>query len=298
MDRNYIISIQDLLKGRNEEFDKADKKRVKLVRHSGNVMSDSCIYCEYQESVYKLYRTSYNLFQEWQSEQADERMRGVDYIIVFLAEENCECRFVGVFRNYGFQHPTSEGVSVYDIREVEGFDVLKDTVVINWGKGTLQWMQNWTTDKEVKRIEQISNVGDIPYFTRYEDVVLSMPQLKNVVADKEWQSKLECLNCVYMILDKANGKQYVGVTYKDVNSSSSKKNGILNRWTEYAQTGHGYNKRLIELLAKEGIGYAEKNFQWTILETLPLNVTPKVAIDRETLYKEKFGTREHGYNEN
>ena len=197
MDKNYIISIQDLLKGRNEEFDEADKKHVKLVRHSGDVMSDSCIYSEYHESVYKLYRTNYDLFQKWQSEQSDERMKGVNYIIVFLAEENCECRFVGVFRNYGVQYSTGEGVSVYDIREVEGFDVLKDSVVINWGKGTLQWMQNWTTDKEVKRIEQISNVGDIPYFSRYEDVVLSMPQLKKVVTDKEWQAKLECLNCVY-----------------------------------------------------------------------------------------------------
>ena len=68
--------------------------------------------------------------------------------------------------------------------------------------------------------------------------------------------------------------------------------------TEYAQTGHGNNKLLVALLEEKGISYAEQNFQWTILETLPLNVTPKVAIDRESLYKKKFGTREHGYNEN
>ena len=86
------------------------------------------------------------------------------------------------------------------------------------------------------------------------------------------------------------------VTYKDVNSS--KKNGILSRWTEYADSGHGNNKKLVELLKKEGISYAEKNFQWSILETLSLNVTQKVATDREKLYKEKLGTREHGYNEN
>lgn len=298
MDKNYIISIQDLLKGRNRnaEFDAADEKRIKLVRHSGNVMPDSNIYKDYDGPVYKLYLTNYELFLKWQQEQADSKMKNVDYLIVFLAEEGCECRFIGVFKNNGVVHSTMEGVSIYDIQEVKGFEALKDKVVIEWGKGTLQWMQNWMTEKEVKRIEQKGDIDGIPPFSRYEDVVLTFSQLKKVVKDKDWMLKLESLNCVYLIMDKSNGKQYVGVTYKDMKPGV--KNGILGRWTEYAQTGHGNNKLLVELLAREGNNYAEQNFQWTILETLPLNVTPKVAIDRESLYKKKFGTREHGYNEN
>ncbi|MBR3530787.1 MAG: GIY-YIG nuclease family protein [Bacteroidaceae bacterium] len=223
-------------------------------------------------------------------------MKNVDYLIVFLAEEGCECRFIGVFKNNGSIHSTMEGVSVYDIQEVKGFEVLKDKVVIDWGKGTLSWMQNWTTEKEVKRIEQKGDIDGIPTFSRYEDVILNFQQLRKVVNDKEWQSKLESLNCVYLILDKKTGKQYVGVTYKDMKPRI--KNGILGRWTEYAQTRHGNNKLLVNLLEEKGISYAEQNFQWTILETLPLNVTPKVAIDRESIYKKKFGTRENGYNEN
>ena len=298
MDKNSIISIQNLLRGwnRNSDFDKADEKRIKLVRHSNDVKLDSNIYNKYQGSVYKLYRTNYELFKEWQSEQSDSIMKDIDYLVVFLAEESYECRFIGVFRNYGSLYPTCNGSSVYDIREVDGFEVLKDIVVIDWGKATRTWMQNWTTTKDVKRIEQISTSDDIPFFSRYEDVILTFPQLKKVVEDKEWKSKLESLNCVYLILDKKSGKQYVGVTYKDMKHGI--KNGILGRWAEYAQTGHGNNKRLVEIITKEGLSYAEQYFQWTILETLPLNVTPKVAIDRETLYKIKFGTREHGYNEN
>lgn len=298
MEKNFIISIQDLLKGRNRnaEFDAADEKRIKLIRHSGNVMPDSIIYKDYDGPVYKLYLTNYNLFLKWQQEQADSRMKNVDYLIVFLAEEGSECRFIGVFKNNGVIHSTKEGISVYDIQKMNGFDALKEKVVIEWGKGTLSWMQNWTTEKEVKRIEQKGDIDGIPPFSRYEDVILSLSQLRKVVNDKEWQSKLESLNCVYLILDKATGKQYVGVTYKD--AKPGVKNGILSRWTEYAQTGHGNNTKLIELLSKEGLDYAVQNFQWTILEILPLNVTPKVAIDRETLYKEKFGTRKNGYNEN
>ena len=298
MDKDYIISIQDLLKGwnRNSEFDNANESRTKLVRHSSDVQPDSFIYNKYKGSVYKLYRTDYALFKEWQSEQSDSKMKNVDYLVVFLAEEGCECRFIGVYRNYGPKRATGNGVSEYAIEEVEGFEGLKDKVVIDWGKGTLSWMQNWQSTKNVRRIDQVNTGDDIPYFIRYEDVILSFSQLQKVVEDKEWKSKLESLNCVYMILDKETGKQYVGVTYKDMKPGI--KNGILGRWTEYAQTGHGNNKLLVALLEDKGISYAEQNFQWTILETLPLNVTPKVAIDRESLYKKKFGTREHGYNEN
>jgi len=298
MDKDYIISIQDLLKGwnRNSEFDNANESRIKLVRHSSDVQPDSFIYNKYKGSVYKLYRTDYTLFKEWQSEQSDSKMKNVDYLVVFLAEEGCECRFIGVYRNYGPKRATGNGVSEYAIEEVEGFEGLKDKVVIDWGKGTLSWMQNWQSTKNVRRIDQVNTGDDIPYFIRYEDVILSFSQLQKVVEDKEWKSKLESLNCVYMILDKETGKQYVGVTYKDMKPGI--KNGILGRWTEYAKTGHGNNKLLVALLEEKGISYADQNFQWTILETLPLNVTPKVAIDRESLYKKKFGTREHGYNEN
>ncbi|MBQ7488927.1 MAG: GIY-YIG nuclease family protein [Bacteroidales bacterium] len=298
MSTTSIISMQDLLKGRgrNTEFDQANPKRIKLVRHSGDVKQDSIIYEEYNGSVDELYYTNFKLFQKWQCEQKESNMNNVEYIVAFLAEEHFECRFIGVFKNCGKLHQTTPEAALYDLKEVDGFEILKDMVVIDWGAGTKNWMHNWTTIKEVVRIEQTSRTDGLPFFTRYEDVILSYEQLKAVVEDNDWKSKLSCLNCVYVILDKKNGKQYVGVTYKDINPG--KKNGILCRWTEYAKSGHGNDKKLVELLEKEGSIYAEKNFQWSILETLPLNVTPKVAIDREKLYKIKLGTREHGYNEN
>lgn len=298
MSTNSIISIQELLKGRgrNKEFDQADPKRIKFFNHSG-VVGNSIISNDYDGCpIYKLYRENYAKFLEWQSEQYPKTMKNTDFIVVFLSEENCESRYIGVFKNCGELHPTPNGGIFYDLKEISGFEILKERVVIHYGIGRQRFDQGWHNIKEVIRIEQKTNDSEVPVFKRYEDVVLSYKQLNTVVKDKEWQSKLNCLNCVYVILDKKNGKQYVGVTYKDVNTS--KKNGILNRWTEYADSGHGNNKKIVELIKKEGIAYAEKNFQWSILETLPLNVTQKVAIDRETLYKEKLGTREHGYNEN
>ncbi len=58
MEKNFIISVQDLLKGRNRnaEFDAADEKRIKLIKHSDVVMDDSFIYEEYKGTAYELYR--------------------------------------------------------------------------------------------------------------------------------------------------------------------------------------------------------------------------------------------------
>ena len=49
---------------------------------------------------------------------------------------------------------------------------------------------------------------------------------------------------------------------------------------------------------EEDLFYAEKNFQWTILEVLPLQISDAVAIDRELLWKRKFCTHDFGYNTN
>ena len=303
MSSDSIITIQDLLKGRNrnKEFDDADPKTIRLIRHT-NVVQDSIIDSEYNGyPIYKLYRDNFEVFKEWQNEQKEAKMKNVKYLVVFIGEEHCYSRFAGIFKNNGQIRHTrvlnGDPLSLYDLQEIDGFDILKDQVVIDWGKGTANWMHNWDSIKEVICIEQKKSTNDgIPVFTRYEDVVLTFTQLNGVIQDRDWRKKLECLNCVYVILDKATGKQYVGVTYKDTDKDSN--NGILNRWSMYAKTGHGGNKMLKELINREGLAYAEQYFQWSILETLPINVTPKVAIDRESLYKEKLGTREHGYNEN
>ncbi len=297
MNKQIIITIQELLKGRdrNSDFDSAEEKRIKLVRHSGVIREDSVIGKDYYgQSVYELYRSNYPKFLEWQCEQNENKMKNVDYIVAFIGEEQCMCRFAGVYRNYGPKHKTLCGM-FYDLKEVDGFEILKNQVVIDWGKGTLQWMQNWSTMKEVVRIDQVSDNEGIPYFTRYEDVSLNYSQLKQVVADNEWKTKLEACNCVYVITDKSNGKQYVGVTYKG--SKAGAKGGILSRWTEYANSGHGEDVSLKKLCEGDS-NYAEENFQWSILETLPLSVIPAIAINIETKWKEKLLTKTFGYNNN
>jgi hypothetical protein len=59
---------------------------------------------------------------------------------------------------------------------------------------------------------------------------------------------------VYLIVDKKNGKMYVGSAYGDL--------GIWSRWSCYIGTGHGWNDELTKLIKDNGIQYARDNFQF------------------------------------
>lgn len=249
---------------------------------------------EYANSLFDLYLNEHDVFLSYQSEQVAKRFKDVDYIVAFIGEESTSSRFVGVFKNNGvikeIEDYNGESQAKFNFSELEGFDLLKEKVVIEW-KNPLSWLQNYANQMPVIKIDRGLKENNIPVFSRFEDVVLNYTQLKMIFEtnNPEWKAKLESCNGIYLILDKATGKQYVGSTYNT--------KGIWGRWADYADTGHGGDKDLKPLIEKDA-AYARKNFQWCILETLPLKILEEHAIDRESLYKRKFGTREFGYNNN
>ena len=294
MDKNWITTIQVLLNGRNDEFDAADKKRVRLIRHKDNRKVKVIDGKEYTNSLYDIYLNDNEVFMNYQSEQVKKRFMDVDYIVAFIGEEGVSSRFVGVYKNLGLIKEigdyNDEVLAKFDFQEVGGFELLKERVIIDW-RNPVSWLQNYINEMPVIRIDRGLKEDNIPVFSRFEDVLLDYNQLFRIFETNniEWKSKLESCNCIYLILDKRNGKQYVGSTYN--------KHGIWGRWAQYAATGHGGDKDLKPLLEADP-NYARKNFQWCILETLPLKILEEHAIDRESLYKRKFGTRDFGYNNN
>lgn len=294
MEKETIISIQALLSGRNEEFDQADKRRVKLIRHKDNrtekVIGDKT----YKESLFDLYLNENSVFLDYQSEQLKKNFEKIDYIVAFIGEEGVTSRFLGVYKNNGVIAElglyNGDALAKFDFQELSGFELLKERIVIEW-KSPVMWHQYYDNEMPVVRIDRGLSENNIPVFKSFEDVVLDYNQLKRIFEtnNAEWKSKLESCNGIYLILDKKCGKQYVGSTYN--------RDGIWGRWKQYAETGHGGDKDLKPLLSDDS-NYAAKYFQWCILETLPLKILDEHAIDRESLYKRKFGTREFGYNNN
>ena len=291
--KDYIATIQELLKGRNEEFDKADVERIRLIRHKDSRKEKNIGGKIYENSLYDIYLYENDAFMTYQSEQLVKKFKNVDYIVSFIGEESTSSRFVGVYKNNGILQMLpdykGEALAKFDIQEISGFELLKERVIIDWNN-PVQWLQHYN-EMPVIRIDRGLMENNLPVFVRYEDVMLNYTQLKTLINSNnpEWKSRLESCNCIYLILDKSNGKQYVGSTYNT--------KGIWGRWSEYAKNGHGDDVELKKCIDSDP-KYAEKNFQWCILETLPIKILQDQAIERESLYKRKLGTRIYGHNKN
>lgn len=132
-------------------------------------------------------------------------------------------------------------------------------------------------------------------FPGYENVCIDFPTLERIVSPtggkNSWTEALEHQKAIYLITNKDNGRLYVGSAYND--------NGmLLGRWRDYAVSGHGNDVKLIKLLEEkgEGIEYARRYFQFSILEVFGSCISDPEIIHREHWWMNKLDTKTHGYN--
>lgn len=130
-------------------------------------------------------------------------------------------------------------------------------------------------------------------FCGYENINHDFRRLEMIIRNgkQDWKAALENVKGIYLIMDKSNGKKYVGSAYGD--------SGIWSRWSCYIDTGHGWNDDLTKLIKQEGIEYAQSNFQISLLEYRSMKTDDKIIIERETYWKDVLLSRgEFGYNKN
>ncbi|MBD5363645.1 MAG: GIY-YIG nuclease family protein [Bacteroides sp.] len=288
-EKGAIVTIQELLRGRDADFDAA--KNIRLVRHADNRKVKLIKGEEVRGTLYNLYRYQKETFLQYQREQPRKRFEDVDYMVAFIGEKGTTARFVGVYKvGNKVDSPYIPDDIICDMEVVAAFEPLTHSVVIDWGKSTVSWCQDFDTQfKPVIRIDEgFEDADGVPRFVSYYDTLLSFDQLRAVINsnnDNPWHTALRSVNCIYLISDVENGRHYVGSTYGE--------NGIWGRWETYVKTGgHGDNVELKK--------YSAQNFQWSILEVLPINITADQAVDRENLYKQKLMSRHKvtGYNQN
>jgi hypothetical protein len=268
-----MLTIQELF---NLKTDLLNHSKVKLVRHKDSRK-------EYRDVI----KNRAELL-EYQRIQKNDVYKGTDYIISFIGQEGTKSLFFGIFKVKG--RGTKGPKHYYDLEEVDVCKDFHERIIIDWGNNTRAWHQ-WY-DKQEKEIMELLPKGYIGPFPGLTNFLLDFNELKRLIsnpsANKEWKANLAAVNGIYMILDRKTGRQYIGSAYGA--------EGIWNRWSTYAQNKHGGNKKLIELCGEEE-DY-EQNFQYTILQSLPSNLTGKEVVKVESLYKEKFGSRAFGLNEN
>lgn len=273
-------------------IDKAhiDKKRVHLIRHA--LSNKNCSICKENNWM--------DIYTRLQKKNFAEIG---DYLFVFESGSGttalfCNCYIVtGTTDVNDFEFPErypddidSVNSLIYNIEEYEEFSQYNGRIIIDWGKGTIQWHMR-KSDLPVIEIlkEQQRNIES---FTSYENFILTYEKLNEIVLMpslySDWVNALSSVNAIYVITDTENGKLYIGSSYGN--------DGLFGRWTDYAKTKHGGNERLKELLKKYPQRY--KKFQYSILQLLPKNITVEMAVDSENKWKEKLCTREYGYNDN
>lgn len=284
-----IISIRELLSLRGLDVN----KRIKVVRHKDS-RKEAVIRGKLEQgNPYDWYRYNRELFIGYQSEQGKEVFKDVDYIVSFIGEQGTTARFVGVYQIDGLEmtsFPNGEPCYNYKMKQVCGFEELEERIIIDWGKGALKWNQWLTKEKDKEVIEITPGFDNV--FPGYENVLLRLGDLQNIILKKEypeWKRMLSSVNCIYVISDRKSKSLYVGSTYNQ--------EGIWGRWKQYAETGgHGHDITLRKLCEKDP--QYGNNFSWSILEILPLNISQDEAITIETRYKNKFGREVCSLNKN
>jgi len=176
----------------------------------------------------------------------------------------------------------------YELEEQNYLSEMKNRLIIDWGKSTLLWYQKGTNIKPILSIQTEAKYE----FKGYKKEILSFDKLKDIVENPDlyenYYTALSSVKAVYLIVDKTDGKQYVGSAYGN--------GGLLERWTCYVNTHHGGNKKLINLLKIYPNRYT--NFEFTILQIFSLSSTADEVIAVESLYKRKLKSIEFGLNDN
>ena len=240
----------------------------------------------------------------YQSYQGKPKFHGVKQIVSFYGLSGTRAGFFGVYKVFGYRSASqgrtlaprdwpqkwTEGAQFfYDLERDPRFDDLRDRLIIDWGLGTLAWVQKLDN----KPVLEILEPGrKLPPFVDYLEFSLTHAELKDLFenegAHRDWRIPLSAVAGVYLILAEGSGDLYVG--------SASGESGIWGRWRKYAISGDGGNIRLRELIRSDS-DYPEQ-FRFSVLQILPKTMALDEVLQRETLYKLKLGTRATGLNSN
>ena len=173
-----------------------------------------------------------------------------------------------------YQHGPNE--LAYDLEWMDCFEDLVERLVIAWNNPRA-WSQ-WA-HKNPKEVVELRRCAQEPPFPGFRALITSFEGIP--LLWRSWRTALASVRGVYLLVHP-DGHQYVG--------SATGEGGFLARWDEYAANGHGDN----QLLQRRG----QANYAVSILEVAWSEMSRDEIIGRESMWKDKLGSRAHGLNAN
>jgi hypothetical protein len=237
----------------------------------------------------------------YQATQSRPVFDNCERIVSFIGIGGTKARLIGVYRVLGRRDgrrirspagfPPDLGTSryYYDLEWEKGYEDLENRVVIEWGRGTLAWVQRLSN----KEVVELLPKGQIrPPFRDYLEFTLTYGELVDLYTheegNKEWRARLAAVAGIYLVLATTTGDQYVG--------SAHGTEGVWGRWAAYAHDGYGGNKLLKRLIDSNSAYPAA--FSYSILQVLPKSFARSEVLEWEQRYKEKLGSQATGLNLN
>lgn len=166
----------------------------------------------------------------------------------------------------------------YELAELSEFSPLRGRLIAQWTS-----TRGWYQTKDLL-VEELLPLGDVLRFPGYQDVVLTWKELRSIITTprlhREWKSALSATAGIYRIVDHSSGRIYIGAAYGS--------EGIWGRWRDYAKTGHGGNKLLLDLNPEA--------FQWSIVRTLSGSMSQREIVGVERVEMRKHGSTAIGLN--
>ncbi|PKK82025.1 MAG: hypothetical protein CVT49_15845 [candidate division Zixibacteria bacterium HGW-Zixibacteria-1] len=268
-------------------------KLIDLIKLAGVNVEDFKIHCATGANPTPLEAFFDGSFRQWQEQQNQKNFQ-CKHILSLIHLGGTRWLFAGVYEVLGVApgkwKPTT--CYMYSTREIDGLDDLTGRAIVEFKKN---FRASYLRGKKYVRqlnmiaiIEQRMTIGDFPGFN---SILLSHRMLQTLVREHNpsWRAALSNVAGVYLITDTFTGKHYVGSAYGG--------EGIWQRWTAYATTGHGGNKELRDLLKNEEPHHVNF-FQYTLLEVCDINSSDEQIIARENHWKKALRSREFGLNRN
>ena len=193
-----------------------------------------------------------------------------------------------------FSGNSNSGVQV-KYETLSRYQPLYGRLVINYHNKSQQLFRNAVNlIDDLVVSEYLPKVYDDFEFPGYDNVCLSFEKLKLIIdcKSRSYESALKNQKAVYLITDTFNGKLYVG-------SSRADECMLFERWSAYANNGHGGNKELKAIVEEKGFDYIKKYFQYSILENYNSTKDDDYILKRENHWKEVLNSKvPNGYNWN
>ena len=249
--------------------------------------------CRTEEGVSPLdeYVTDRNIWigwNKWRGKKNDWTRECIFSLIEFYPKASAWL-FGGIFK------VVERRPDQYILEECQEYKNYEGRLIISFHRykglrGRAYYLESFFNDFIVTEI--LPKPYDGEFFPGYQNINHDFSTLEVIIKNEkvDWKINLTNIKGIYLIIDKSNGKKYIGSAYGEA--------GIWSRWSCYIGTGHGWNDQMAKLIAEKGLPYSRKNFKFTLLEVMLMNTSDDYILERESFWKNVLLSREFGYNSN